>query len=214
MDAPLRQPVQVAQGVPGEPVVHHGAAQLGVHGVHRHVDGADVHLEDAVHLPVVDVGQRDVVAKQEGEPVVVVFKVQRLPHAGGQLVDKAEYALVPAGALLVHKVRLKLQAQLGVLGLDQLHLVALPAPPQGEPQLPLGFEKAVVQHIDDFVAVDGHQHVPRLDAHPLGAAFFGYAVDCYSHLPCLLFRQLLAKSAGKNKEGSALPAFPSRLCKI
>ena len=34
VDAPLRQPVQVAQGVPGEPVVHHGAAQLGVHGVH------------------------------------------------------------------------------------------------------------------------------------------------------------------------------------
>ena len=180
-DAALCQAVQVAQGVPGEAVAHHLAAELRVHGVHRHVNGRDAHLQNAVDLPVVDIGEGDVVAEQEGEPVVVVLEIEGLPHAFGQLVDKAEHTLVPAGALPVHEVGLKFQAQAGVLGLGQVYGEGLSRPGEPDPQFLLCLEKAVVQHVHDLVAVEGHQHVPRLDAQPLGPAARLYPGDCYRH---------------------------------
>ena len=193
LDAPLRQPVQVAQGVPREPVVHHLAPQLGVHGVHRHIDGADAHLQDAVHFPVVNVRERNVVAEQEREPVVIILKVEGFPHPLGQLVDKAEDTLVPAGALLVHQIGGKLQAQRGVLGLDQLQLIGLSPSCQAQAQLPLRLEKPVIQHVHNVVAIDAHKHIPRLDARPRGPAARLHAVDPHRHVPCLLFRPLLRR---------------------
>src|SRR5262245_54510263 len=54
-------------------------------------------LLDAKEFRLFEVGQRDVVAVQEGKPEVVVLDVQALAHAARQLMDEAEYALVGAG---------------------------------------------------------------------------------------------------------------------
>ena len=71
----LRKAIEVPQRIPGKAVVHHLAPQLRIGGVHRHVDGADVHLDDALQVVIGEVGQRNVVAEQEGQTAVVILKV-------------------------------------------------------------------------------------------------------------------------------------------
>ncbi len=75
----------------------HPYPQLGVGGVHRDVDRADVHLDDALNLVVLHVGHGDVVAIQKGKPLIIILKIKALAHTRGQLVDEAEHAVVGAG---------------------------------------------------------------------------------------------------------------------
>jgi len=67
-----------------------------IRGMHRDVERAQTLSEDAVELPRAEVGQGDVVAVQEGEPVVLVAHVQTAPVPLGHLIDEAEDALVAA----------------------------------------------------------------------------------------------------------------------
>ena len=53
--------VHAALGV----AAHHAAADVGAHGVDRHVHGAHVALDDVLHIFVGEVGQRDEVALQK-----------------------------------------------------------------------------------------------------------------------------------------------------
>ena len=103
-----------------------------------------MHALDALDLVRVQVRQGDIVAEQKGKALVVVLEIERLAQALRQLVDEAEHAFVPAGALPVHKVALKFQAQLRVPGLYKLQPVLLAASLHQKLQLPLGLEEAVV----------------------------------------------------------------------
>ena len=46
-------------------ILHHLHAKLGICRVDRHVDGRDVHLDDAVYILTGKIGQRDIVAVEE-----------------------------------------------------------------------------------------------------------------------------------------------------
>ena len=128
------------------------------------MNGADVHLEDPGHLVFGQIGQGDVIAEQEGQAAVVVLEIQALPHTRRHLVDKAEYAFVPAAVLLVHQVG----------GEGQPGFPAgVPVEPENPPfslrrfdhggQAGLVQIEAVIEHVRDFVAVEGQQPVPRPD---------------------------------------------------
>ena len=110
-DAALHQTGQVLEHLAAALVGQHPHTELRVRGVHRNVDGRDVHLDDAVDLVVLHVRHGDIVAEQKGEPLVVVLEVKALPHSGRQLVDEAEHTVVGAGVLLVAQIGLEIAAK-------------------------------------------------------------------------------------------------------
>jgi len=76
----------------------HARAHVDVGGVHRDVQRRQALADDALEAAAAEAGQRDVVAVEEAEAVVLVLHVDRLAHPLGILVDEAEDAV--AGARL------------------------------------------------------------------------------------------------------------------
>ena len=181
LDAALRQLLQVGQRFAAPLVGQHPGAQHRVGGVDRDEDGADVHLNDAVDLPVGEVGQRDVVAEQEGQPLIVILEIQALPHTGGQLVDEAEHAMVVAAVLFVPQIGLKVAAErlIPVFFHRQIGLNAVPADRQREPGG--GAVKLVVQRVPQGFAVNGDQLHSRRKAQPPGGGVFVHRDDLQCH---------------------------------
>ena len=145
--------------------------QLRVGGVDGDVDGADVQVDNALCLPLRQVGQGDVVAQQEAQPGVVVLEVQRGAHARRHLVHEAEQAVVGAGAHLVHEIGVEIQPQVLALGLadgDAPHIT------RRRFQFDMGqgvvAVEPVVQHVHDGMAVDGQQLLTHLYAGVLRGA--------------------------------------------
>ena len=182
-DPRLAEGPDIVQGPQGVLVSQHGAVELGVRGVNGDVDGADAQVDDPLGLPLRQVGQGDIVALQKAQPGVVVLKIQGLPHTGGHLVHEAEDAVVGAGAHIVHEDGVKIQAQVPALGLAQGHG---PHGAGGLPQLQAAVGivavKAIVQHVDDLVAVDGQQLLPGGDPGPLRRAVPVHGGDDGAHL--------------------------------
>ncbi len=85
--------------------------------MHGNINRADAHFNDTVDLTLINVRQRDVVAEQKRKAIIIILKIERFAHAGRQLVNEAEHALVAAGALPVHKICFKRKAQCAVLRL-------------------------------------------------------------------------------------------------
>ena len=132
------------------------------------VDGADAQVDDALGLPVRQVGQGDVVPLEEAEPGVVVLEIQGLAHTGRHLIHEAEDAVVGAGAHIVHEDGVKIQAQVPALGLAQGHGAhGTRRLPQLQAAVGIVAVKAIVQHVDDLVPVDGQQLLPGGDPGPL-----------------------------------------------
>ena len=121
--------------------------------------------DDALHLTRREIRERDVVAEQEAQARVVVFKIHGFAHAAGELVDEAEDAGIGAGARRVHQVALKIEPQVAALRLfDMQGIPRAVRPLQRHVQNPVIGEEFVVEHVEDFVAVDGHNGVPDADA--------------------------------------------------
>ena len=49
--------------------------ELGVRGVNGDIDGADAQVNDALSLPLCEIGEGDIVALEEAEPGVIILKV-------------------------------------------------------------------------------------------------------------------------------------------
>ena len=56
---------------------HHAAADVGAHGVDRYVHGTHVAVDDVLHVLVGEVCERDKVALQKAQAVVVVADIER-----------------------------------------------------------------------------------------------------------------------------------------
>ena len=48
-----------------------------------------MHLDDAFHFPFREVGQRYIIAKEEGKARIIILKIKDLPQPFGELIDKA-----------------------------------------------------------------------------------------------------------------------------
>ena len=98
--------VHAALGV----AAHHTTADVGAHGVDRHVHGAHVALDDVLNILVGEVRERDKVALQKAQAVVVIANIERGAAALGQHGHKAEYTGVHAGTHAVKDGAVELQA--------------------------------------------------------------------------------------------------------
>ena len=156
---------EMAQGIPGKAVAHHFAPEFRIGSVYRHVDGADVHFDNPGNLVLAEIGQGDIISKEEGKPGIVVLKIQALPHPLGKLVNKAENALVPAGMLPVHEIGFKFQAQRLILPFADMNLALFPlCIGNCQDQAGIRLIEPEIQNIHNGIAVNGHQGLPGLNA--------------------------------------------------
>ena len=146
---------------------HHAAADIGAHGVDRHVHGAHVAVDDVLHVLVGEVCERDKVALQKAQAIVVITNVERGTAAFGQHGHKAEHAGVYAGTHTIEDGAVELQAPVLAREAVELHrgdgvvarvehlqldgvVVGLPEPHD---------------HVGERLAVDRKHAHARLDTH-------------------------------------------------
>src|SRR5262249_40986323 len=98
-------------------------ANLRVPGVDADVQRAEVEADDPLELRLGQVRQRDEVAVQEGEAVVVVLDVETAAHLAPVLVDETEIAVIAADTDPVKYVRGKSDAKSLVRFLLNAHRV-------------------------------------------------------------------------------------------
>lgn len=116
-----------------------------------------MHLDDAFHFPFREVGQRYIIAKEEGKARIIILKIKAFPHPFGELIDKAEHALIRTVALPVHQIGVKGEAQILIFILFDPDLpVFSPRAAQREGQPSLGGIKLIIEDIDNLMAVDLH----------------------------------------------------------
>ena len=144
--------------------------------MYGHVNRRDVHFNNAIHIPLLQISQRDVVSVQERQTGIVIFEVQTLAHALRKLVDETEYALIFAGVLFVHQGRLEFQPDIGIRALSDRYLKQLRIAVDLQHNRFFSQEKTVIQHIADLTSVDGDQIISRAQADALrcGGRFYSY----------------------------------------
>ena len=155
--------VHAALGV----TAHHASADVGAYGMDRHVHGTHIAVDNVLHVLVGKVGQRDKVALQKAQAVVVIANIQRGAAALGQHGHKAEHAGVHTGTHAVKDGAVELKAPVlagkaieldggdgAVARVENLKfdgvLVGLPEPHD---------------HIGQLLAVDREHAHARLDTH-------------------------------------------------
>ena len=86
--------LQILKLISRKTVVEHLTAQLRVGGLHRYVDGSQLHTDDSLYVPLLHIGQGNVISLQERKPGIVVLKIQGLPHSRRHLVNKAQVIII------------------------------------------------------------------------------------------------------------------------
>ena len=174
-------------------------AQLRIRRVHGDIDGADVQVDDALHLALGQVRERHIIAHEEAQARVVVLEIQRRAHTRRHLVDEAEHAVVGARVGVVHEVGLKVQPQLAAEGLRHMHGVLRSVrAAQAHRQLRVIGVVFIVQHIGDRVAVDGHQPVAGMGRVAQRAVGVDVADRAAMHTPRLLCSGFLCYAPGNS----------------
>ena len=163
-DSRLGKAVEIGKHLTCTFVFHHLYAQFGVGGVYRYVDGGDVHGDQAFYVGIAQIGERDVVAVQKGETVVVVLKIERFAHSFWKLIDKAEHATVCAGVLFIHQGCFKFKIDIVVFALVDADCIWASVAQKRQMHGGIGQIKAVIQHVADLMTVDRHQRVVGKDA--------------------------------------------------
>ena len=121
--------------------------------------------DDAIDLARGEVRERDIIAEEKAQARVVVLEIHCFAHTARELVNEAEHAGVRAGARLIHKVALKIEAEVAALVLLYIQLIlAAVRPSQADLQRLVIREELVIEHVEDLVAVDGNDGIPGL--HP------------------------------------------------
>jgi hypothetical protein len=168
LNAHAGQAAQAVQDVRGAGVAQHPPPQVGVGGVDRDVEGAQVLLLNAGPVLLRQVGQGDVTTEQEGIPVVVVLDVEGRAQSPGHLGDEAELAAVVAATDVVKSGTGEVQAQGFVVPAARPQGLLLPSLADAQGQPLLGPVELDVYEVPQRVPVDGQEFVAGAQAQPRG----------------------------------------------
>ena len=155
--------VHAALGV----AAHHAAADIGAHGVDRYVHRTHVAVDDVLHVLVGKVRERDKVALQKAQAIVVVANVERGAAALGQHGHKAEHTGVDTGTHAVkdgaveHKAPILTREAVELDGGDGVVARVENLQLDG---VVVGFPKPY-NHVGELLAVDREHAHARLDTH-------------------------------------------------
>ena len=155
--------VHAALGV----AAHHASADVGAHGMDRHIHGTHVALDDVLHVLVGEVRERDKVALQKAQTVVVIANIERGAAALGEHRHKAEHAGVHTGAHAIEDGAVELKAP--VLAREAVELDGGDGVVARVENLEV--DRVVVclpephDHVGKLLAVDREHAHARLDTH-------------------------------------------------
>ena len=155
--------VHAALGV----AAHHTTADVGAHGVDRHVHGAHVALDDVLNILVGEVRERDKVALQKAQAVVVIANIKRGAAALGEHRHKAEHAGVDAGTHAVEDGAIELKAPVlarEAVELDGGDAVVARVEYLEVDGVVVGFPEPH-NHVGELLAIDREHAHARLDTH-------------------------------------------------
>ena len=138
-----------------------------------------MHFNNAVHIPLLQVSQRNIVSVQEGKAGVVVLEVQAFAHSLGKLIDKAENALVFTGVLFIHKGCLEFQTDIGIRSLADRYVEQIRFAVDLQYDRFFSKKKTVIQHVTHFSVVYRDQIISASDADALGCGSFFHADNLY-----------------------------------
>ena len=196
----------------GKTVAQHLDPKLGVGCVYRDIDGAYMQVAYALYLTVGKVRHGDIVSQKEAKACVIVLEIHRAAHTLGQLVDKAEHAVVCTAAGLVHEVGLKLKPEILPLGLSHIHGVLQPlGRAHGDADLGVVAEELVVEHINDLLAVYGKQRIADTDAVPQRASVFNFG-NHITHLDSFKQKEERDNLSSLSVSITLLPSEPDGHC--
>ncbi len=169
-DACLGEPLHDGQELaPDVGTAEQTVAELGIGGMHRDIEWREPLLLDPCEVVLLEVGEGNVIAVEEGEPEIVVLDVEAPPHPPWQLVDEAEDALIGAGRDLRGPGRLELEAEPGGAALE--HEAALPPVSlDRETEALLSAVELEVDAVTQRMAVDGQDSVAGAQLAPLRGA--------------------------------------------
>src|SRR3990172_80892 len=141
------------------------------------MEGAQPVLGQALPVCRDEVRERDEVAEEEGEAVVVVLDVQAGARLLWDAIDEAEEAAVVADTQL-RKERLgELKPQRCLRGLLDAAAIRPPSALDLEHETRLGAGKTIVDDIAKRTAIDGHEAVAGPEAKSSGRAIWLYGGD-------------------------------------
>ena len=102
--------------------MEHLTAKLRIGGMKGNINRLQVIPCDPLNVVVAHIGQSDIIPLQKRKPGIIIFEVQRLPHAFWHLIDKTEHTFISAGAIFIHQALLEFQAQIFLIILLNLQL--------------------------------------------------------------------------------------------
>ena len=181
VDARFLQPGQPLHNIPGEAVVHQPAAQLRVGGVDADIQRRSVATDNPLELLIVHVGQGDEIAHHQGKPPVVVLHVQSLAQSRRHLGDKAEGAIIVAGARTQGHALPEMKPHGLHLVLSDGQMQGLSVPLQLHFQLAVGDQRLIVDLVDNVFPVDAQKHVAGENTGPVGRRTAVHRGDLMAH---------------------------------
>ena len=101
----FRKALELRKNLSRMRIFHHLAPHFGVAGMERNIQRADSAANDAIQLPLVQIGQGHIIPHHKRHAPVVILDVQAASAAFGHLVDEAKHAVIFTGAHFVHQAR-------------------------------------------------------------------------------------------------------------
>ena len=177
LDAGGKQAVERPDAVGGA-LADDAAAHLGVRGVQRHAQGADVLLDNARLVFSREVRERDERASEKAQAEVVVAQGEGCPHVVGELAHEAEDAGVAALLHAVEHDAFELEAPVFTLVAEKVDLPRLAVEIDvAHRDLIFGGKPTPVDQVAHRLAVDRGDEAARFESSVVSRAFGDDVLD-------------------------------------
>ena len=146
----------------GKTVAEHFTAKRRIGRMNRNIDRRHLHFNDSANIALIHIGKRNIISHQKRKPRIIILKIQRFSHSGRKLVDKAKYAFVAAGTLLIHKKGLKLKTDIVICRFFYNNIKKLRAAVYKKPYPWFRNIISVIKNIVNILTINPHQIISTL----------------------------------------------------
>ena len=123
-----------------------------------------MHLDDSFGVLIGNICQRDIVAHKEGKTCIVVLEIDSLAHTLWILVDEAEDTFIVAAFLLIHKIRIKIKADIFAFALFNIEMKLCFVSLHHDVEIIVVGIELIIEYVLDAVRVYREQNVACKDA--------------------------------------------------
>ena len=177
------EPSDLVHHITCKPVVKHFAAKFRIGRLKGNINRGKFVIDNFLQIMFAHIGKCQIISLKERKTGIIILKVKSIPHAFGQLVDKAEHALISAGTVIIHQTVFKFHSQIVFIFFFNLQfpLFAIRLADHNEHFFFI-HQVPIVKDIFRFLSVDRYQHITRFDLHLLGNAARSHCTNNMFHL--------------------------------